>query len=290
MGQRTSSISTAPSRVDCRPLLPIPMSSIKFTLLSTRAKGNYCGIVLPNFPIKHSRRYFGFGSQGGLVQNCRSCWTENSFDKKFATGTWWKAKKHASVIDEKVKITAQLTWNETKKTPKWQHAWQMWKLHPKDQHWMMDRNLHKKAPSSKCSLKTPSPCRTFRKLRWTWGWLSEPQSLVTRKIRKYHDHGTIILLQNIHGSHGWTFPAGATRTFNMSNLDCNILPHCHSKAHTRSVFLALDLLASSQAKTISKPWKNLWATECPCPNFCLQSCCFLFCKSLGTGNEDVQCS
>ena len=53
--------------VDCCPV----MSSIKFTLLSTSAKGNICGMVLPKFWIKHSRQYFG--SQAGLVQNCGSC-------------------------------------------------------------------------------------------------------------------------------------------------------------------------------------------------------------------------
>ena len=41
---------------------------------------------------------------------------------------------------------------------------------------------HKKAPSPKCWLKTP--CRTFRKLRWASGSVSEPQALVTQKIWK----------------------------------------------------------------------------------------------------------
>ena len=58
----------------------------------------------------------------------------------------------------------------------------MQKVHHKDQHWMIDRNLNKKAPLPPCSLKTPSPCKTFRKLRWAWRCFFEPQALVTPKI------------------------------------------------------------------------------------------------------------
>ena len=76
-----------PHSVDCRPL-PIPMSSIKFTLLSTSAKGNICGMVLPKFWIKHSRQYFG--SQAGLVQNCGSCCNGKEL--------WQKACDHGLVV------------------------------------------------------------------------------------------------------------------------------------------------------------------------------------------------
>lgn len=57
----------------------------------------------------------------------------------------------------------------------------------------------RKAPAPKYSLKTPSPCSTFCKLRWTWGWLSEPQSLVAGKIGKLPwswNHGTLWFIEN----------------------------------------------------------------------------------------------
>ena len=145
------------------------------------------------------------------------------------------------------KKAAKLIWNERKKSPTWQHILQMWRLHSKDQHWMMDWNMHRKAPLPPCLLETPSPCRTFCKLCWTW--VSEPQTLVTRKTENYHDHGTwynckiYIHPMNISGWH---------QHFYMSNLDCNILRRCQSKAHNRRVFLALDLLGTSQAKHFPK--------------------------------------
>ena len=152
----------------------------------------------------------------------------------------------------------------------------------------MDQNVRKKAPSPKCSLKTPSPCRTFPKLRRTWGWLSEPQSLVTGQTRQYHDHGIIErnAWQNIHGSHGWTFPAGATPT-------C-LLRHCHSKAHNKgcsclSFFvetvgncecygfgISTWFACIKTGKTISKPSKNLWVIECSCPTIFGSTFAFFF--------------
>ena len=86
--------------VDCCPVLfPILMSSIKFTLLSTSAKGNFCSMLLPKFWNKHSRRYFG--SQAGLVQNCGSCCNGKELWQKVCDRDL-VVKKHASAIDEKV--------------------------------------------------------------------------------------------------------------------------------------------------------------------------------------------
>ena len=141
----------------------------------------------------------------------------------------------------------------------------MWKVHPKDQHWM-DRNVNKKAPF-KCSLKTPSPCRTFCKLRRTWGWLSEPQAFVTRKIGKLPwswNHGTLQCIAKyvwirshvVHLSRHFRLALhqlfySAIVTAKRTTKGCSCLPSWSWKlsgtANATGLALALDLLASRQA-------------------------------------------
>ena len=88
--------------VDCCPVLfPIPMSSIKFTLLSTSAKGNFCSMLLPKFWIKHSRRYFG----SKIVAHAA---TEKSFDKRLATAIWWCKSMHQQLMKKSKNSTANL--------------------------------------------------------------------------------------------------------------------------------------------------------------------------------------
>lgn len=137
----------------------------------------------------------------------------------------------------------------------------------------MDWNMHRKAPLPPCSLETPSPCRTFCKLRWTWGWLSEPQTLVTRKTENYHDHGTLYNCK-IH-IHPMDISAWHQH-FYMSNLDCNILRRRQSKAQQKGVlstWFAWNKPGSNNNPKLSR----IFGPQNAHVQIFLQNCCFLFC-------------